>query len=133
MPRQTFQAFYEHAVKERDEPRIHDHCNNIVKFLNDAKTILDIDKRYAFETGIIHGDWHSGNLLFTGETLKGIIDMEFAGGGCYLEDISYAVSNLCISPPERGQTAVPNESAPQLTSNIARFYAERWRCTMPWA
>lgn len=102
VPRQTFQAFYEHAVKEHDEPRIHEHCNNIVKFLNDAKTILDIDKRYAFETGIIHGDWHSGNLLFSGETLKGIIDMEFAGDGCYLEDISYAVSNLCIRTTVNG-------------------------------
>lgn len=103
VPRHTFQTFYEHAVKEKNEPRIHAHCNNIVKFLNDAKEILDIDKRYAFETGIIHGDWHSGNLLFIGEELNGIIDMEFAGDGCYLEDISYAVSNLCIRTTVNGE------------------------------
>jgi Ser/Thr protein kinase RdoA (MazF antagonist) len=96
VPRETFQAFYARAVKERDEPRVHEHCNNIAKFLNDAKTMLDVDKRYSFENGIIHGDWHSGNLLFVGEQLNGIIDMEFAGDGCYLEDIAYAVSNLCI-------------------------------------
>jgi len=25
-----------------------------------------------------------------------ILDLEFAGAGCYLEDIAYAMSNLCI-------------------------------------
>jgi len=87
---------YEQAVKERKESKVKLHCNNIVRFLGDAKSMLDIDKRYAFETGIIHGDWHGGNLLFIGEKLNGIIDMEFADDGCYLEDIAYAVSNLCI-------------------------------------
>lgn len=96
VPRQTFKSFYEQAVKERKESKVQLHCNNIVRFLGDAKSMLDIDKRYAFETGIIHGDWHGGNLLFIGEKLNGIIDMEFAGDGCYLEDIAYAVSNLCI-------------------------------------
>lgn len=96
VPKETFKAFYESALREKDDPRTQLHCNNIVKFLADARVMLDIDKRYAFENGIIHGDWHSGNLLFVGEELNGIIDMEFAGDGCYLEDISYAVSNLCI-------------------------------------
>ncbi len=96
VPRDTFQAFYQQALGEKDDNRVHMHCDNIAKFLQEASLILDIDKRYAFETGIIHGDWHGGNLLFIGEELRGIIDMEFAGDGCYLEDIAYAVSNLCI-------------------------------------
>ncbi len=96
VPRETFQNFYRHALQERDDPNLRQHCNNLVAFLQHAGEMLDIDKRYAFEIGIIHGDWHGGNLLFVNEELKGIIDMEFAGDGCYLEDIAYAVSNLCI-------------------------------------
>ena len=33
-----------------------------------------------------------------------VIDLEFAGDGCFLEDLSYAMSNLCIrttNNPER--------------------------------
>jgi Ser/Thr protein kinase RdoA (MazF antagonist) len=96
VPQETFQKFYEMALKERADQKIQGHCNNIVLFLQQAKEVLNIDKRYAFEMGLIHGDWHGGNLLFDGDTLKAIIDLEFAGDGCYLEDISYAVSNLCI-------------------------------------
>ena len=120
VPREMFKKFYEHAVQEKDEPRVHEHCNNIAKFLNDAKIMLDIDKRYAFENGIIHGDWHSGNLLFVGEELNGIIDMEFAGDGCYLEDISYAVSNLCI------RTTVNDEKLLHRTNLLLNAY-ERHR------
>lgn len=96
VPRNTFETFFQLAIKEKDDEDVRQHCDHIAKFLLDAASVLDIDKRYAFETGIIHGDWHGGNLLFVGEELRGIIDMEFSGDGCYLEDISYAVSNLCI-------------------------------------
>jgi Ser/Thr protein kinase RdoA (MazF antagonist) len=96
VPRETFEKFFQMALQERNDEKTVGHCNNIVRFLHGAAQILDIDKRYAFETGLIHGDWHGGNLLFDGENLMAIIDLEFAGDGCYLEDISYAVSNLCI-------------------------------------
>lgn len=103
VPSKTFQAFYQQAASEKNDEHVRRHCDNIVKFLQEAGTVLDIDKRYAFETGIIHGDWHGGNLLYVGEELKGIIDMEFTGDGCYLEDIAYAVSNLCIRTTTRAQ------------------------------
>ncbi len=96
VPRETFERFFTLARNERDDEATIQHCNNIVAFLKQAGDVLDIDKRYAFETGLIHGDWHGGNLLFLGEGLQAIIDLEFSGDGCYLEDISYAVSNLCI-------------------------------------
>ncbi len=116
VPRQTFRPFYEHALRERNDPAVHAHCNNIVKFLKNSKTMLDIDKRYAFETGVIHGDWHGGNLLFVGEKLNGIIDMEFAGDGCYLEDIAYAVSNLCV------RTSVNSEKLLYRTNQLLNAY-----------
>lgn len=96
VPREIFQHFYQMALREDDNDKTRHHCDKIAKFLQQAALVLDIDKRYAFETGIIHGDWHGGNLLFVSEDLTGIVDMEFAGDGCYLEDIAYAVSNLCI-------------------------------------
>jgi len=70
-------------------------------FLRDAAQHLDWQSRNRFETGLIHGDWHGGNLLFRGEKLVAIIDLEFAGDGCYLEDLAYAISNLCIRTTNR--------------------------------
>lgn len=97
VPRQSLQKLFTVArqmVSNREE--IDAFCNQIALFLHDSTDVLNASKREAFETGLIHGDWHGGNLLFDGERLNAILDLEFAGDGCYLEDIAYAVSNLCI-------------------------------------
>lgn len=96
VPRTAFQKLFEAARKEKDEPGTVDQCNKIALFLHDAAQELSIEKRDQFETGLIHGDWHGGNLLFQGERMVAILDLEFAGDGCYLEDIAYAMSNLCL-------------------------------------
>lgn len=96
VPRETFRVLYDKALAHGDRDRVTDDCNRIALFLHDAAKALDWDARGHFETGLIHGDWHSGNLLFKGNRLVAILDLEFAGDGCYLEDLAYAVSNLCI-------------------------------------
>ena len=96
VPRSSFQQLFEQARRETDEERIITYCNRIARFLHDAAEELAIERRGEFETGLIHGDWHAGNLMFRGEELAAIIDLEFAGNGCYLEDIAYGISNLCI-------------------------------------
>ncbi len=97
VPRQALQKLF-HVARQigTDHNQIDGYCNQIALFLHDSTEVLSSAKREAFETGLIHGDWHGGNLLFQGETLTAILDLEFAGDGCYLEDIAYAVSNLCI-------------------------------------
>lgn len=96
VPRDSFRRLYELALEEGDTPAVHDNCNQIALFLHEAGKELSIDARGRFETGLIHGDWHGGNLLFKGNKLQAILDLEFAGDGCYLEDLSYAMSNLCV-------------------------------------
>lgn len=96
VPRASFQQFYERAREESSEEKVMDQCNSIALFLRSAAEHLDDNHRKAFETGLIHGDWHGGNLLFRNERLAAILDLEFAGAGCYLEDLAYALSNLCI-------------------------------------
>ena len=96
VPRTAFQRLFEAARQERNDAVIMDQCNRIALFLHEAAQELSINKRDPFETGLIHGDWHGGNLLFQGERLVAILDLEFAGDGCYLEDIAYAMSNLCL-------------------------------------
>ena len=133
VPEETYTDFYSLAAQERDDERLAEHDEKIREFLQAADEVLDIGKRYAFETGIIHGDWHSGNLLFLGEKLNGIIDMEFAGDGCYLEDISYAVSNLCVRTTTKAQkmafrTSILLESyekhrALSYSERVALYYA----------
>jgi Ser/Thr protein kinase RdoA (MazF antagonist) len=96
VPRTPFQRLFEAAKAERDADSMTEYCNEMALFLHDAAQELSIEKRSEFETGLIHGDWHGGNLLFDGEQLTAIVDLEFAGDGCYLEDMAYAMSNLCL-------------------------------------
>jgi len=100
VPRASFEGFYKRARAERDTPELTDQCNRIALFLHGAAEALSFQRRNQFETGLIHGDWHGGNLLFRGEELAAILDLEFAGMGCYLEDLAYAVSNLCVRTTE---------------------------------
>lgn len=96
VPRELFNQLYQRAKREGDHTAIDDHCNNIALFLRESANELDWDARDQFETGLIHGDWHSANLMFLDDRLQAIIDLEFAGDGCYLEDLAYAISNLCV-------------------------------------
>lgn len=95
-PFQAFQQLYETARPLGDEQQLLQYCDHIALFLQDAHEALRADKRSKLETGLIHGDWHVGNLLFDHHKLSAILDLEFAGEGCFLEDIAYALSNLCI-------------------------------------
>ena len=96
VPRETFQKMYQQACAESDKSTMAECCDEVVRFMHEAGKELALEKRDLFETGLIHGDWHSGNLIFQGEKLAAIVDLEFSGAGCYLEDIAYGISNLCI-------------------------------------
>lgn len=96
VPRKTFLQLYDRAIEAGDPATVKRQCDDIALFLRDATKRLNWDARNQFETGLIHGDWHGGNLIFQGDRLAAIVDLEFAGDGCYLEDLSYALSNLCV-------------------------------------
>lgn len=106
VPRSSFQKLFERAKQEGSASAAVDYCNRIALFLRDASNALSFDNRSQFETGLIHGDWHGGNLIFRGERLAAIVDLEFAGDGCYLEDLSYAISNLCVRTTMRPERLV---------------------------
>jgi Ser/Thr protein kinase RdoA (MazF antagonist) len=116
VPRAAFQKLFEKAREESADPKIVEYCNGLALFLHDAAAELDIGKRSEFETGLIHGDWHGGNLMFQGEELAAIIDLEFSGEGCYLEDIAYAISNLCI------RTTASEEKMAARTNLLLDYY-----------
>jgi len=96
VPRDLFKRLYDLALQETDAARLKAPCDIIGQFLQDSADMLSETKRSAFETGLIHGDWHGGNLMFEGNHLTAVVDLEFSGDGCYLEDIAYAISNLCV-------------------------------------
>lgn len=96
VPRNRFAKLFEKAKTDGNEEQLTQHCNAIALFLHDAGKALDWESRGQFETGLIHGDWHSGNLMFREDKLVAILDLEFAGEGCFLEDLAYAISNLCV-------------------------------------
>jgi len=96
VPRASFAKLYEAAKQIDSSGAVDHHCNAIALFLHEAGGRLSAAHREQFETGLIHGDWHGGNLLFSPKGLVAIVDLEFAGEGCYLEDLAYALSNLCI-------------------------------------
>lgn len=125
VPRDMFAKFYELAQKEtRGKGELAAECNSIALFLREASNELDVNARDKFETGLIHGDWHGGNLIFQDDTLKAIVDLEFAGDGCYLEDLSYAISNLCV------RTATEDKKLQQRVDLLLAYY-QRHRTLAP--
>lgn len=96
VPRDLFKRLFDVAITQTPSSRLEKDCNDIGTFLQEASRALSEEKRSTFETGLIHGDWHGGNLLFKNDELRAVIDLEFAGDGCYLEDIAYGISNLCV-------------------------------------
>lgn len=124
VPREIFGKLYERAKAESDAAAVDAQCNNIALFLHAAGGELTPEACNQFETGLIHGDWHSGNLIFQAEKLAGIVDLEFSGDGCYLEDISYAISNLCV------RTATEPDRLEQRTDLLLDYY-QRWRTLSP--
>ena len=96
VPRASFTKLFELARAIGDDATAIKLCNTIALFLHAAAEALSLESRSRFESGLIHGDWHGGNLLFNDQGLAAIIDLEFAGSGCYLEDLAYGISNLCI-------------------------------------
>jgi len=124
VPRDLFSSLYERARSQGDHKLIDEHCNNIALFLRESTNELDWDARDLFETGLIHGDWHSGNLIFQGDRLKAIIDLEFAGDGCYLEDLAYAISNLCV------RTCTESNKLEQRVDILLEYY-QKYRALSP--
>jgi Ser/Thr protein kinase RdoA (MazF antagonist) len=125
VPRDLFKRLYDLAAKQNPSPQLAEHCNEIGRFLQEAAVMLSESKRSEFETGLIHGDWHGGNLLFKGDQLAAVVDLEFAGDGCYLEDIAYGMSNLCV------RTSV-DEQKLDLRINIMLDAYQKYR-TLSWA
>ena len=124
VPREVFAELFNRAREEGDADTLNAQCNRIALFLQNASKELNWEQCNHFEAGLIHGDWHSGNLIFRGEKLVGIVDLEFAGDGCYLEDIAYAISNLCV------RTAVDPKRLEQRTDLLLEYY-QRWRTLSP--
>lgn len=127
VPRTAFSKLFELAQKEGDAQRATQWCNDIALFLHDAAKELSREMRNKFETGLIHGDWHGGNLLFQEDELVAVVDLEFAGDGCYLEDMAYAISNLCIrtsNSPERLRTRFNILSDNYSLSRSLSFYEQ---------
>ncbi len=120
VPRSSFAALYDMAKTQAEPDELNAHCNRIALFLRDAGEALSLEQRGRFETGLIHGDWHSGNLIFQEAHLTAIVDLEFAGDGCYLEDLAYAISNLCV------RTTMREERLAKRTDQLLDHY-QRYR------
>ncbi|HOK08946.1 MAG TPA: phosphotransferase [Candidatus Hydrogenedens sp.] len=119
VPKNVFLSFYKLACREKDEEALRPYYKYLVEFIQRSTQELSIEKRSEFEVGLIHGDWHGANLLFSGNKLLAIIDLEFAGLGCYLEDISYAISNLCV------RTSMNEEKLRMRTLMLLEHYEKR--------
>lgn len=124
VPRAMFGQLFELARQQGGKEDTDEHCNQIALFLHEASQELNWDRRNQFETGLIHGDWHGGNLIFKDGRLQAIVDLEFAGDGCFLEDLAYGISNLCV------RTTMKNERLGKRTDIMLEHY-QRYRVLSP--
>ncbi len=47
-------------------------------------------------TGVIHGDYFRDNMLFTGDSISGVIDFYYAHDAVYALDLAIAMNALCM-------------------------------------
>lgn len=79
-----------------DRNEVAHHAAALADFVHNASRGLSRDVRQQLEMGLVHGDWHPGNLFFREGTLTAILDFEHAQDGCLLEDVAYAVASMAI-------------------------------------
>lgn len=60
------------------------------------KEKLQLWKDSNLESGLIHGDLYSDNILFDGKEISKILDFEQSGLGEYLLDLGICISGCCI-------------------------------------
>lgn len=66
----------------------------------------------AQKLSVVHGDYRSGNFLFRGEKITGILDWEMCHLGDPLEDLAWSLDPLwCWANPTLAGNLVPHETA----------------------
>ena len=63
-------------------------------FLTQALRWLRANKPEAPRVSLLHGDYRTGNFLFEGDRITGIVDWELAALGDPLEDLGWAFKEL---------------------------------------
>lgn len=66
----------------------------------------------AVQTGIVHGDWHPGNMIFVGDTLVAVCDFDNTRVGSRLRELAQSLVHVSMITPKPGQSGmdVPAEA-----------------------
>lgn len=80
-----------YAAYARDAPEEAAYCTQILARVRDAVAGLDTS---ALPRGLIHGDWHAVNLLYTRGRVTGVLDFDFAHPDLRVADL--AISSIVI-------------------------------------
>tara|TARA_B100001971_G_C18268036_1_gene596435 strand:+ start:11509 stop:12456 length:948 start_codon:yes stop_codon:yes gene_type:complete len=77
---------YDHALAD---------YKDYYKKLIDPK-MIELWKKSKLNSGLIHGDLYSDNILFDGKEISKVLDFEQSGHGEYLLDLGICISGCCI-------------------------------------
>lgn len=83
--------------------------------------IADMETRSGQEPVLVHGDYHPGNLLFVGSSLRAILDFEYAHMEQRPYDLAYAAVMFCTRWPARLQSHCDDD---KLDGSLRTAYLE---------
>jgi Ser/Thr protein kinase RdoA (MazF antagonist) len=79
----------------------------------------ELAKANAEKPGIVHGDWHPGNMIFHGQEIVAICDFDNTRVGSRSREVAQAMIHCSLRTPTKGQTAQTCDPDPDKTALIA--------------
>lgn len=68
----------------------------------------------AQRPGLVHGDWHPGNMIYRGDQIVAVCDFDNTRLGSRSREVAQALVHFSLRAPARGQTAQNCDPAPDL-------------------
>ncbi len=86
--------FYDMVLAELQELKTNFNDNILIKTEKEISTLSE--KFSKLDLQMIHRDYHYGNVLFEGNSITGVLDLDSCIIGCNIYDIAYFLAELLV-------------------------------------
>ena len=85
----------------------------------------ELAKANAHQPGLVHGDWHPGNMIYRGNEIVAVCDFDNTRLGSKAREVAQAMIHFSLKSPEKGQRAQDCAPDPD-QSGLLGFWRGYW-------